>query len=182
MTTGTSRRIAGLAVILAAATSAVGGCSPMSPSEPNTPQAGGPTAPPPSDAESRAQVVDAAKDVVRTANLRVTYASFQWEWCNDQGDPPFHGRVDVAFETPPGQSVSRQIADTLAGQPGWAPGPPPGFQPAGDAVHKGGVMVLVGPGNYPDRGTVEIYGECRNFNDHRDDNQLADITDEVRGG
>ncbi|KWX57879.1 hypothetical protein ASJ79_30555, partial [Mycobacterium sp. NAZ190054] len=119
----------------------------MSPSDQSTPQAGGPTAPPPSDAQSRAQVVDAAKEVVRAANLRVTYASFQWEWCNDQGDPPFHGRVDLAFETPAGQGAGQQIAATLAKQPGWAPGPPPGFQPAGAAVHKGGVMVIVGPGS-----------------------------------
>ena len=157
----------------------------MSPSDQSTPKADGPTAPPPSDAESRAQVVDTAKDVVRATDLRVTYASFQWEWCNDQGDPPFHGRVDMAFEVPPGadsQGLGRQIAATLAELPGWAPGPPPGFQPAGDVVHRGGVMVIVGPGNYPERGAVEIYGEGRNMNDHRDDNELTDITAEVRAG
>ncbi|WNG87777.1 hypothetical protein C6A87_000300 [Mycobacterium sp. ITM-2016-00317] len=153
----------------------------MSPSEQSTPQGSGPSVPPPTDQQSRAQVVDIAKEVVRAANLRVTYASFQWEWCDDQGEPPYHGRVDLAFETPVDRSVSRQIAEALAGQPGWAPGPPPGSQPAGDAVHKGAVMVLVGPGHYPDRGAVEIYGECRNTNDHRDDTELTDITTEIRG-
>ncbi len=156
----------------------------MSPSAHDT-QASGPTTPPPSDEQSRAEVVDAAKQLVRAANLRITYASFQWEWCNDQGDPPFHGRVDVAWEVAAGstsQVLSKQIAATAAQQPGWAPGPPPGFQPAGDVVHKGGVMVIVGPGNYPERGAVQIFGECRNMNDHRSDNQVVDITAEVRGG
>lgn len=155
----------------------------MSPSTPDT-QASGPTAPSPSDEQSRAEVIDAATELVQAANLRVTYASFQWEWCNDQGEPPFHGRVDLAWEVPEGatsQAVSKQIAATAAQQPGWAPGPPPGLQPAGDVVHKGGVMVVVGPGNYPQRGAVQIFGDCRNMNDHRDDNQIVDITSEVRG-
>lgn len=155
----------------------------MSPSGPDN-QTSGPTAPPPSDEQSRAEVVDAAKELVQVAGLRITYASFQWEWCNDQGEPPFHGRVDLAWEVPAGttgQAFSEQIAATAARQPGWAPGPPPGFQPAGDVVHKGGVMVVVGPGNYPERGAVQVFGECRNMNDHRDDNQIVDITGEIRG-
>lgn len=156
----------------------------MSPPTQGT-QASGPTTPPPSDDQSRAEVVDAARELVRAAKLSITYASFQWEWCNDQGEPPFHGRVDLAWEVPVGttsQVLSKQIAATAAQQPGWAPGPPPGFQPAGDVVHKGGVMVIVGPGNYPERGAVQIFGECRNINDHREDNGIVDITDEVRGG
>jgi hypothetical protein len=156
----------------------------MSPS-PHDAQASGPTTPPPSDEQSRAEVVDAARQLVQAADLRITYASFQWEWCNDQGEPPFHGRVDLAWEVPAGTTsvaVSKQIAATAAQQPGWASGPPPGFQPAGDVVHKGGVMAVIGPGNYPERGAVRIFGECRNMNDHRDDNRIVDITDEVRGG
>ena len=155
----------------------------MSPSTPDT-QASGPTAPSPSDEQSRAEVVDAATELIKAANVRVTYASFQWEWCNDQGEPPFHGRVDLAWEVPEGdtsQAVTKRIAATAAQQPGWAPGPPPGLQPAGDVVHKGGVMVVVGPGNYPQRGAVQIFGNCRNMNDHSDDNQIVDITAEVRG-
>ncbi|PRC53906.1 hypothetical protein C6A85_51450, partial [Mycobacterium sp. ITM-2017-0098] len=83
-------------------------------------------------------------------------------------------------ETSP--AVSKRIAATAAQQPGWAAGPPPGLQPTGDVVHTGGVMVGIGPGNYPERGAVQIFGECRNMNDHRGDNQIVDITDEVRGG
>lgn len=151
----------------------------------NDTQASGPTTPSPSDEQSRAEVVDAATQLVRAANLQITYASFQWEWCNDQGEPPFHGRVDLAWVVPAGatsQMLSKQIAATAAQQPGWASGPPPGMQSAGEVVHRGGVMVVIGPGNYPDRGAVQIFGECRNMNDHRGDNEIADITDEVRGG
>jgi hypothetical protein len=42
-------------------------------------------------------------------------------------------------------------------------------------------MLVLGPGNYPDRGSVELYGECRNMNDHRRDNQIVDITGEITG-
>ncbi|PRC50552.1 hypothetical protein C6A85_68805, partial [Mycobacterium sp. ITM-2017-0098] len=94
--------------------------------------------------QSRAEVVDAARELVQAAELRITYASFQWEWCNDQGEPPFRGRVDLAWEVPVGETspaVSKRIAATAAQQPGWAAGPPPGLQPTGDVVHTGGVMV-----------------------------------------
>jgi hypothetical protein len=187
MTTATGNRVAA-ALLAVAATSVLGGCStvssPQSPSgsssTPGSAAAAGPASAPVTDDQSRAQVVDAATEAVRAAGLRVTYASFQWEWCNDQGEPPFHGRVDVTFDLG-GAATFPAIAATLARQPGWAPGPPPGFRPAGDVVHRGGVMVIVGPTAYPDRGTVQVYGECTNMNDHRRDNQIADITRQVSG-
>lgn len=135
------------------------------------------------DAEARAQVVDAAKEIARAANLRVTYATFEWEWCNDQGEPPYHGRVDVAYEVPQGTesaAMAKQVAAVAARQPGWAPGPPPGLNPYGEVVHKGGVMAIASVGNYPERGSLQIFGECRNMNDHRDDSALHDITGEVQ--
>ena len=161
----------------------VGGCSSSSPS----PKAAPPATSTPQglldDAESRAQVVDAAKEITRAANLRVTYATFEWEWCNDQGEPPYHGRVDVAYEVPAGvdsASMARQVAAAAAGQPAWAQGPPPGFRPYGEVVHKGGVMAIAGPGNYPERGSLQIFGECRNMTDHQGDSALEDITGDVQ--
>lgn len=142
-----------------------------------------PEATPISDEDSRAQVVDAAKELVRAANLDVTYANLQWEWCNDQGEPPFRTKIEIAFVVPPGmtaQEFGATVASTAAAQPGWAPGPPPGNHAAGDIVRKGGVWAVVGPGNYPQRGGIEIFGECRNMNDHRD-TAGVEITAEVRG-
>lgn len=137
-----------------------------------------------SDEESRAQVVDAAKAITAAAGLDVTYANYQWEWCNDQGEPPYRSRVDIAFVVPPGTTnidASKTVATTVAAQPGWAAGTPPGIHTAGDAVHKGNVWAVIGPGNYPERGGIRIFGECRNMNDHRNSGGV-EITDEIRGG
>lgn len=135
------------------------------------------------DDESRAQVVDAAQQIARAANLRVTYATFEWEWCNDQGEPPYHGRVDVAYEVPAAvdsASMARQFAAAAAKQRAWASGPPRGLNPYGEVVHKGGVMAIAGPGNYPERGSLQIFGECRNMTDHHGDSAIVDITGDVQ--
>jgi len=156
--------------------------SPSSPSPKNTPSAA-PAAQALPDDQARGQVVDAAREIARAANLHITYATFEWEWCNDQGEPPYHGRVDMAFEVPAGTdsaAMSKQIAATAARQPGWSPGPPPGLKPFGDVAHKGGVMAIAAPGNYPERGSVRVFGECRNMNDHRNDTDVHDITSEIQ--
>jgi outer membrane murein-binding lipoprotein Lpp len=174
-------RIVVLLVSLAAATFVLGGCSTMFPSQRKAQP--GPSVQPLSDEQARAQVVDSARELVKAAKLTVNRATFAWEWCNDQGDPPYHGRVDVAFAVPQGvdgSAFSKQVAATAAQQPGWAPGPPPGMHPFGDVVHKGGVMVIIGPGHYPEVGALELSGECRNMNDHRKDTDFRDITDELR--
>lgn len=175
----TRRRTAALLVLLATALPATGGCSEMFPFKRDRPE---PT--PISDEESRAQVVDAAKAITQAANLDIAYASYGWEWCNDQGEPPFRSRVDLAFVVPPGTDnvdMSKQVASTVATQPGWEAGTPPGIHTGGNAVHQGNVWAVIGPGNYPERGGVRIFGECRNMNDHRNGGG-EEITDEVRGG
>jgi hypothetical protein len=144
----------------------------------------GPSVQPLSDDEARAQVVDPAREVVKAANLEITYATFEWESCNDQGDPPYHGRVDVIFTVPPGvdpSTLRKQVAASAAAQPGWAPGAPPDMHPFGDLAHKGNVMVIVGPANYPERSAVRIFGECRNMSDHRGHTGPFEVTDQVRG-
>ncbi len=176
---GTKRRTAAVLVLLASAVPATEGCSPMFPFQPDQPESA-----PISDDESRAQVVDAAVEIAKAANLDVTYANYQWEWCNDQGEPPYRSRVDIAFTVPPGTTsadLSKKVASTAAAQPGWAAGAPPGIHSAGDVVHKGNVWAVIGPGNYPERGGIQIFGECRNMNDHRDTGGV-EITEEVRGG
>ncbi len=146
----------------------------------------GPAIQPLSDDESRAQVVDPARQLAAAAGLNVTNATFGWEWCNDQGDPPYHGRVDVAFKLPPEvtdkTAYFQKIAAQAAKLPGWAPGPPPGLNPYGEVAHSGGTMMIIGVGNYPENGEIQVFGECRNMNDHRTDSEFHGITDEVRGG
>ena len=176
LTLAACRRAAAVLAALTALATPIGGCSQMSAQ--NDPKVS-----PLSDDESRAQVVDAAREIVRAAGLDITYANLQWEWCNDQGEPPFRTKVELAFVVPPGstgQAAGTEIATAVAAQPGWEPGPPPGQHSAGDVVHKGNVWATVGPGNNPDRGAVVVFGECRNMNDHRDTGGV-EITDEIRG-
>lgn len=47
--------------------------------------------------QSKAQVVDAAKDIVSILNLPVQSAIFWRSSCNDQGEAPFRGRVLISL-------------------------------------------------------------------------------------
>ncbi|WP_343571957.1 hypothetical protein [Mycobacterium sp.] len=154
----------------------------MSPSQRNA--HAGPSVQPLSDEQARAQVVGPAREVVKAANLDITYATFEWSSCNDQGDPPYQGEVNVAFVVPPGadaQTLSRQAAAAVAKQPGWAAGAPAGMHLFGELAHKGNVVAIVGSGNYPERGSVQVLGECRNMSDHHGHTGPFEITDQLRG-
>jgi hypothetical protein len=160
----------------------VAGCALIIPSLTDPGARSSPSVVPLSDEQARAQVVDAAREIVHAANIQITYATFEWESCNDQGDPPYHGLVNVAYVVPPGvdgATSSRRVAAAAAAMPGWSPGPPPGLRPFGEIAHRGGIMAIAGVGNYPDRDQLEVVGECRDTTDHHGDNAAKDITAEV---
>jgi hypothetical protein len=166
-----------VAVLIAAAV--LGGCSKMIPfaHDPDRP------ANPLSDEQTRAQVVDPARQIATIAKLQNVSGVFGWESCNDQGDPPFRGRVDMSFDVPAGadrNAYFEQIAATMIGQ-GWSDGPPPGKQPFGRVIHTGAVMAIIGmsSGTVKD-GSVELSGECRNMGNHRHDGSWYDVTDQLR--
>jgi len=54
-----------------------------------------------SDDAAKAQVVDAAKQVVSVAQLRGVSAGCDFDSCNDQGDPPYMDSLQVVFDLPP---------------------------------------------------------------------------------
>lgn len=54
-----------------------------------------PIAPP----HARAQVI-AARDIVQALHAEVTEANFSYESCNDQGEAPFRGVVNLSFWMP----------------------------------------------------------------------------------
>jgi hypothetical protein len=179
-----SKPAARLACVMIALAVALGGCFPMNseerPSEP--PQ---PSLAPMSDEQAKAQVVDPAKEIARAAQLRDITGGFSFEACNDQGEPPFRGLVEMGFALPQDmepKTYFRQIAKTMVGQ-GWSDGPPPGKVPFGTVIHKGPVMAIMG--QHPvskENGYVQLSGECRNMVDHRNDGKTgaADITDELQ--
>jgi len=138
-----------------------------------------------SDEQTRAQVIGPAKQIAKTAGLQNVSGVFGWESCNDQGDPPFRGRVDVSFDVPAGtdpNSYFEQIAATMIGH-GWADGPPPGKRPFGRVIHTDSVMAIIGRSSGTRKaGSVELSGECRNMGDHRHDGKWYDVTGQLLQG
>lgn len=123
-----------------------------------------------SDDQTRAQVVEPTKQIVTTAALQNVSGIFGWESCNDQGDTPFRGRVDVSFDPPPSVDEGayfNQIAKTMVAN-GCSAGPPPGQYSFGAVIHKDGVTASIGKSDGTRKvGSVELSGECRNMGDHR---------------
>jgi hypothetical protein len=139
-----------------------------------------------SDAEAMAQVVEAARQMVRAAGLADVTGAFLFESCNDQSEPPYRGRVDMSFSTPDGivpEAFFEKVAATMVAR-GWFEGPPPGKCPFGVVVHTDTVMAVIGRACGPgSRGAVQLCGQCRNMTDHRSDAKTvgADVTGQLSG-
>lgn len=135
-----------------------------------------------SDEQTRAQVVDPAKRLVQAVGLQLRGAGFRFSACTDQGVAPFRGLVEMGFTFPEGADKDAYIEKiiTAMSADGWRDGAPAGKKPYGRAMHQGEVMALVSPNpDHPDRGIVEIYGECRNAADHSGEDE--DIRAELTG-
>jgi hypothetical protein len=159
-----------------------GGCS-MSAKHEN------PSTPPPpgletqSDADAMKVVVDPAKTIVAVAKLQDVSGGFAFEACNDQGAPPYRGRLDMGFRIPAGTEPNAYIATiakTMVTQGvGWYDGPPPGKNPFGTVIHTDTVYAVIGQNPVAkEDGYVHVFGECRNMNEHRDGSSV-DVTDQL---
>ncbi|MGV0837151.1 hypothetical protein [Mycolicibacterium thermoresistibile] len=138
-----------------------------------------------SDEETRAQVVEPVKRIVRTAGLQDVTGSFRFDSCNDQTEPPFRGVAGVRFVFPPDVDPDAYIEELtrLMIADGWSPGPPPGLQPYGNVVHRGQMMAFVDPHpDMPGHGLIEVRGDCRNLTDQlkAEGTVPQSITEELR--
>jgi len=136
-----------------------------------------------SNEDTMKQVIDPAKQIVRAAGLTDVFGGFSFEACNDQGEPPYRGRLDVSFAIPGDvepEKYIRQIAETMV-QQGWQDGPPPGKRLFGTVIHTDAVMAVLS--QHPvarEDGALRIFGECRNMVDHRDDAvKDVNVTDQL---
>jgi hypothetical protein len=158
----------------------LGGCSARLPSghQANKPEQ------PLSDGQSVAQVVAAAKQIAKVSRLQDVSGSYRWESCNDRGEKPYRGRLDMTFVVPQGSDHSayfQRIANTMESN-GWSAGPPHGQHASGTVIHQDDVMASIGISPYPDAdGSVKLLGQCRNMNDHRRDSGFS-VTDQLVGG
>ncbi|WP_260761869.1 hypothetical protein [Mycobacterium sp. SMC-4] len=133
-----------------------------------------------SDGQAKAEVVEPAVAVVRAVSLDDVTGGFSFGSCNDQGEPPFQGRVEVTFRLPADpQPVYTQIRDALVAQ-GWSAGAPEGQLVHGTTLNRDGVTATVGPRALdPGYGSLKIYGQCRNTGEHGEEGAV-DITGELR--
>ena len=60
-----------------------------------------------SDEQTKAQVLDPARQIATIANLQNVSGVFGWESCNDQGEPPFAAEWTSRSTSPPGQTTTR---------------------------------------------------------------------------
>lgn len=140
--------------------------------------------------QARAQVVAAARDIVNALHAQVTEATFSYESCNDQGEAPFRGVVDLSFwmpGVPHNQSVEPQAVIKGLVADGWSTDSD--FKSHGPTLKKNGVNIIltIAPIPPPSIDLVrhvgaDINGECRDMSDHRTDGSTApvDISKEIQ--
>jgi hypothetical protein len=116
--------------------------------------------------ESKAQVINAAREVVATLGLKGVSAHFSRESCNDQAVAPFRGIVGLDYNhastLEASQAEIQQMVATLK-QHGW--GGPGDFRTHSSAVSKQGVTAVFDPYSPVQNagGSISIYGECRDM-------------------
>ncbi len=113
--------------------------------------------------QSKAQVVDAARDIVRDLNLHVVEAFFWHSSCNDQGDPPFQGEMRIAY--PPTSSYEASVAEIAKmvqrlQSLGWTGDP--NLHSHGTVLKKNNVIAHFDPQtvDVPAQ-AIRLLGECR---------------------
>ncbi|WP_445169306.1 hypothetical protein ACTXG7_08295 [Mycolicibacterium sp. Dal123E01] len=121
--------------------------------------------------QSESQVMDAGHDLVATLNLHVVNGAFWHASCNDQGDPPFRGRLRIGYAPAASfaesETQAAQMADQLR-KAGWKGDPD--FHSHGTELTKDNVVAVFGPQTAitPDSRDIQLYGECRDTTTTKD--------------
>ncbi|BBX64750.1 putative lipoprotein LppJ [Mycobacterium saskatchewanense] len=133
--------------------------------------------------QARAQVLDASRDVVRALHAEVTEANFSFESCNDQGEAPFRGVVDLSFwmpNVPHDQPADPQAVVRGLVADGWSTDSE--FVSHGQTLKKNGVNIILTVAPQPPPSItlirhvgVKVDGECRDTSDHRTDGSTGPV-------
>ena len=138
---------------------------------------------PMSDAQSRGQVLDPARQFIDAGSLRVDNATYVLISCTAEDGPPYRGRVYLTFEVPTVAKTRAVFADLARAMSsrGWRVGTPPSHHPEGWTLAQNGVIaVYYRSPDVPDRAVLQIDGECRNFTDHQSDTiGFVDVTGDL---
>jgi hypothetical protein len=139
--------------------------------------------------QARAEVIDAARDIRGILHGDVAEASFWYEPCNDQGEPPFRGAVQLLLWLP-GVSHDKavdpqQVIQTLTAH-GWSTDSD--FISHAPTLRKGAINIIltVPPPPTPDESNgahvvAKVDGQCRDTFDHRTDHSImhVDVREEI---
>ncbi len=139
---------------------------------------------PMTDAAAAAQVVDSAKQIVRTAQLHGATGGYAFVSCKNTTEPPYQVAVYMNFALPQSNSVKylRDIGAAMVAN-GWTRAATTD-EHFGQKLTKDGVTaIFYGSGNdtdVTDVATMRLYGECRVAADHRNDNPVwTEISDQL---
>lgn len=129
--------------------------------------------------QSKAQVIDAAKEIVGLLDLQVVEPAFWHASCNDQGAAPFRGQMMIGYPL----SSSFEASDAEVAQmvqrlqsKGWTTDSD--FKSHGATIKKNGVVAVFDPQSVGDstRG-LELFGECRDVTTTKDTKGTVEIVD-----
>jgi hypothetical protein len=140
--------------------------------------------------QARAQAIGAARDIVHALHAEVTEAAFSYESCNDQGEAPFRGVVDLSFwmpGVPHSQPADPQAVIRGLVADGWSTDSD--FVSHGQTLKKNGVNIILTIAPQPPPTVsliqhvgVKVDGECRDTTDHRTDGSTSptDVRKEIQ--
>ncbi|MBV8930604.1 MAG: hypothetical protein JO152_15895 [Mycobacteriaceae bacterium] len=135
-----------------------------------------------SDGQAKAQVLGAARQIAAIGHLQRRSAGYTLMSCKDEADPPYQGAVFMSFDLPSDAvGYYENLAKALIAR-GWTEGPPPSRDMPGKTLSDNGVTAIFNRnGDDLHMGTVRVYGECRDVNDHRRDTTAwTDISSELQ--
>lgn len=140
---------------------------------------------PMNDDQTRRQVLDPARQFVQAGALRVDDGTYLLMSCSTEDRPPYRGKVYLTFEVPTvteTRAVFADLAGAMSAQ-GWRVGTRPTRHPEGWTLAKDGVIaVYFRHPDMPDRGVLQVDGECRNLTDHQLDSAgFVDVTADLTG-
>ncbi len=140
--------------------------------------------------QARAEVIEAARDITSSLQFEVSEAKFSYESCNDEGEPPFRGVVNVLYwapGVPHNQPVDPQQVIRLLAAHGWSTDSD--FTSHSPTLRKNKINIIVTVSPHPPAGVelgahvgVNVDGQCRDTFDHRSDRSIlrVDVRNEIQ--
>lgn len=122
------------------------------------------------DEQSMAQVIDAGRQLRKVAGLQDVTGGGYLQFCNDSGDPPNKGYLEMSSMLPTGVSgddYAQQVKAAMMAS-GWSDKPPTPHM-YGGTINRDGVAVSIAYYRGEGRLSYKVYGECRNMTNHHGD-------------